>query len=70
MHKMATKQKKLLFIILFVYSSLAIPDSYTAAPLITAAPAFRRNAIDKRAADQTCGYVNGDPSKTYHDLCY
>lgn len=47
-----------------------MPDSYTAAPLITPAPAFNGNAIEKRAADQTCGYVNGDPRKTYLDLCY
>jgi hypothetical protein len=50
-------------LLLFVYSSFAMPESYIASPLITPAPAFNANVIEKRAADQTCGYVNGDPSK-------
>jgi hypothetical protein len=57
-------QTKLTIIFLhFAYSSFAMPESYIAAPLITAAPAFNTNVIEKRAADQTCGYVSGDPSK-------
>lgn len=40
-----------------------MPESYIAAPVITTAPAFNANVIEKRAADQTCGYVSGDPSK-------
>lgn len=68
MHKLAMMQTKLTIIFLhFAYSSFAIPESYVAAPLITVAPALNVNILEKRAADQTCGYISGDPSK--HILC-
>lgn len=41
-----------------------MPETHIAAPLITTAPALNAQGVEKRAlGDQTCGYVNGDPSK-------
>ncbi|KAH8695981.1 hypothetical protein BGW36DRAFT_179650 [Talaromyces proteolyticus] len=53
-----------LLLIAFVLSQTAfgLPNSTIYDPLITPAPIFDVNLLQKRTADQTCGYVSGDPN--------
>jgi hypothetical protein len=52
-----------LIFLFFLHAAFALPDARIAAALITAAPVYNAEFLEKRAADQTCGYISGDPSK-------
>lgn len=49
--------------LIFIHSTFALPGANVAAALITPAPVYNPELLEKRASDQTCGYVSGDPSK-------